>query len=170
MSRAGRAFLLQTIGRSSKAPPWERTVRPDLRRDARGVLCLNPEGRGFAPERQSEIKAAERTGCGNEERVNDRNHHLKEWSTDSPERWVHITDEHCELAGMRLEVLEAIAEPACIYTGNEGELLAVREIEAGKFLVVVYRELPTDGFVITAFLTRRVKSLERRLRIWPLPN
>lgn len=27
------------------------------------------------------------------------------------ERWSHITEEHCELAGMRLEVLDAIADP-----------------------------------------------------------
>jgi hypothetical protein len=27
------------------------------------------------------------------------------------ERWVHITEEHAELAGFRHEVLEAIGEP-----------------------------------------------------------
>jgi len=37
------------------------------------------------------------------------------------ERWTHITEEHCELAGMRLE-------------GGDGELLSVREIEKDKFL------------------------------------
>jgi len=31
------------------------------------------------------------------------------------ERWAHITEEHCELAGMRLEVLEAIENPSRIY-------------------------------------------------------
>ncbi len=30
------------------------------------------------------------------------------------DRWTHITEEHCELAGMRLEVLETIAQPARI--------------------------------------------------------
>ena len=30
------------------------------------------------------------------------------------ERWVHIIEEHAELAGMRLEVLEAVAEPGRI--------------------------------------------------------
>ncbi len=82
------------------------------------------------------------------------------------ERWAHITEEHCELAGFRLEVLETVANPVGIYAGNAGELLAVREIEAGKFLVAVYRESATDGFVITAFLTRRIKSLERRQLLW----
>ncbi len=27
------------------------------------------------------------------------------------ERWSHITEEHCELAGLRSEVLEAIVRP-----------------------------------------------------------
>ena len=29
----------------------------------------------------------------------------------SDERWAHITEEHCELAGLRQEVMEAIAQP-----------------------------------------------------------
>ena len=83
------------------------------------------------------------------------------------ERWTHITEEHCELAGMRLEVLETIVNPSRILEGGDGELLAVREIEKNKFLVVIYRELNNDGFIITAFLTRRTKSLNRRKQIWP---
>ena len=83
------------------------------------------------------------------------------------ERWAHITEEHCEIAGMRLEVLETIENPSRILAGGEEELLAVQEIEKGKFLVVVYRELTNDGFIITAFLTRRIKSLNRRKQIWP---
>jgi len=43
----------------------------------------------------------------------------------------------------------------------------VREIDKGKYIVIVYRELSKeDGFVITAFLTRRRKQLERRRKIW----
>jgi len=35
-------------------------------------------------------------------------------------------------------------------------------------IVVIYKELSKeDGFVITAFLTRRRKKLERRQKIWP---
>jgi len=83
------------------------------------------------------------------------------------ERWVHITEEHSELAGMRLEVLETIAQPVRIMAGGAGELLAVRELEPGKFLVVAYRELVNDGFIITAFLTRRTASLNRRKQLWP---
>ncbi len=83
------------------------------------------------------------------------------------ERWAHITEEHSELAGLRLEVLEAVSEPVRVVAGTEGELLAIREMEPGKYLVAVYRETGDDGFVITAFLTRRIRLLEKRRQIWP---
>jgi hypothetical protein len=83
------------------------------------------------------------------------------------ERWVHITEEHSELAGLRLEVLETVAEPERILRGGGGELLAVREWIPGKHLLVFYRELEEDGFVITAFLTRRIGYLKGREQLWP---
>jgi len=83
------------------------------------------------------------------------------------ERWSHITEEHCELAGLRLDVLEAVRQPECILAGGAGELLAMRQVEPEKWLVVVYREAGEDGFIITAFLTRRKASLERRRQVWP---
>lgn len=83
------------------------------------------------------------------------------------ERWAHIGEEHAELGGRRDDVLEAVARPDVVLAGNEGALLAVREIEARKWLVVVYREEVDDGFIITAFLTRRDRSLFRRRRLWP---
>ena len=76
------------------------------------------------------------------------------------ERWIHITEEHCELAGMRLEVLETIANPFRILEGGDGELLSIREIEKDKFLVVVYRELNHDGCIITAFLGSPYKAMQ----------
>lgn len=83
------------------------------------------------------------------------------------ERWTHITDEHGELAGLRSEVLKAVEDPLRVVEGGAGELLAVRELDLGKYVVVVYREQKDDGFVITAFLTRRVRALERRKQVWP---
>jgi hypothetical protein len=83
------------------------------------------------------------------------------------ERWAHISEEHSELAELKEEVLETVAKPARVLGGGAGELLAVRELEAGKLLVVVYREQQRDGFIITAFLTRRVASLNRRKQLWP---
>ena len=83
------------------------------------------------------------------------------------ERWVHITEEHCELAGLRLEVLETVANPSRVLAGGKGELLAVREISSAKYLVVVYRELENDGFIITAFFTSKTEALNRRKQLWP---
>ena len=84
------------------------------------------------------------------------------------ERWAHITEEHSELAGLQPEIVETVANPTAIFAGNQGELLAVREVEPGKYLVVVYRESQRDGFIITAFLTRKGHTLRRRQQLWPL--
>jgi len=83
------------------------------------------------------------------------------------ERWTHITEEHGELAGLRLEVLETVANPERIFAGGAVELLAIRLVEPNKWLVTVYKELIDDSFVITAFLTRRIASLEGRKQLWP---
>jgi len=83
------------------------------------------------------------------------------------ERWIHITEEHAEMAGYLYDVLETVQEPLAVFEGNEGELLAAREIETGKYIIVVYREMnQADGFIITAFLTKRWKQIERRKKIW----
>ena len=83
------------------------------------------------------------------------------------ERWTHIVEEHCELAGMRFEVLEAVANPSRILAGKSGELIAVNEISNSKYLVVFYREFESDDFIITAFMTSKTKSLNRRDQLWP---
>ncbi len=71
------------------------------------------------------------------------------------------------MAGYYFEVLEAVEEPEAIFAGKTGEFIAVREIEKDKYIVVIYKELgKEDGFVITAFLMRQRKKLERRQKIW----
>jgi hypothetical protein len=82
------------------------------------------------------------------------------------ERWQHIVTEHAELSESREEILRTIAAPDHIFVGSYEELLAIREIEVGKWLVVVYRELEDDGFVITAFWTRRYRSFGKRKILW----
>lgn len=83
------------------------------------------------------------------------------------ERWFHITEEHSEMAGYYFEVLETVEDPETIYQGTMGEYVAVRAIEKEQYMVVVYKELSKeDGFVITAFLTRRRRQLEKRRKIW----
>lgn len=83
------------------------------------------------------------------------------------ERWAHIVEEHPEMEALRAAVLETIGEPQRVLQGSKGELMAVREIEKDKCVVAVYREMGEDGFIITAFLTRRMRWLERRQQIWP---
>ena len=83
------------------------------------------------------------------------------------ERWTHIAEQHGELADLQTDVLDVVANPERILAGGEEELLAIRAISTGKWLVVVYREIDTDGFIITAFVTRRIRSLSRRRQVWP---
>jgi hypothetical protein len=84
------------------------------------------------------------------------------------ERWLHIVEEHSELAGMLETVLDTVESAYAVFEGSAGERFAARSVEGNKMMVVVYKETsPTDGFIITAFLTRRVSYLERRRRLWP---
>ena len=84
------------------------------------------------------------------------------------ERWFHITEEHSEMAGYYFEVLETVESPEAIYQGRAEEHIAIKEIEAGKYIAVIYKEInKEDGFIVTAFLTRRKKQLERREKLWP---
>jgi len=84
------------------------------------------------------------------------------------ERWIHITEEHSEMAGYYFEVLETVKEPEEIYKGKSEELLAVKTVEPGKFIVVFYKEISdSDGFIITSFQTRRINQIKRREKIWP---
>lgn len=83
------------------------------------------------------------------------------------ERWGHIMEEHSELAPLRSNILSTIANPTRIVKGNTGEMFAIQEIERGKWLIVVYREMIDDGFVITAFLTRRISYFDKREQLWP---
>ena len=45
------------------------------------------------------------------------------------QRWLHITEEHSEMAGYYFEVLETIQEPGAIFEGKGGESLATKEID-----------------------------------------
>jgi len=65
------------------------------------------------------------------------------------------------------KVLDTIANPEQILEGQQNAQLAVSRMTDGKYIVVVYRELDVDGFIITAFLTRRMQYLNRRKQLWP---
>jgi hypothetical protein len=85
-----------------------------------------------------------------------------------------ITLGHPELANYFFEVLEAVENPEIIYLGSSGEFLAVKGLpnEENKFLVVVYKELEgqsgifIDGFIVTAYATSKIKSLQKRPISW----
>jgi len=82
------------------------------------------------------------------------------------ERWQHIMNGHPELASFRSDIIQAIEAPDKILAGNDNELLAVKSLDDGKHLVVAYRECEQDGFILTAYLTRRINSLNRRQVLW----
>ena len=83
------------------------------------------------------------------------------------ERWHHITQRHADIAANKDLLLQTISSPTRILAGNEGALMAIREIKPGKWLVVIYKEEQNDGFVVTAFSTRKINALNRRQQLWP---
>ena len=74
---------------------------------------------------------------------------------------------NCGMQAVRPEIVETVANPTVIFAGNQGELLATREVEPGKYLGRLPRA-PEDGFIITAFFTRKAYTLRRRQQLWPL--
>lgn len=83
------------------------------------------------------------------------------------ERWQHITAGHPELLNLQSETLQAIENPDKILEGNNGELLAVKLLGDNKYLVTIYKEEEEeDRFIITAYLTKRINSLNKRKEVW----
>jgi hypothetical protein len=81
------------------------------------------------------------------------------------ERWLHIVEARDELAGRLDEILAAIEEPDWITRGYRGSLVAWKGYRRGRYLAVIYRELGRDdGFVITAFFTRKAR---KGGKLWP---
>jgi hypothetical protein len=81
------------------------------------------------------------------------------------ERWFHIVENHDEVAGLSDEILLTVEDPDFIVKWWVDELLAVKKIN-DKHLVVVYKELENNGFIITAFITKKVDKLLRRGVVW----
>jgi hypothetical protein len=82
------------------------------------------------------------------------------------ERWLHIVEGHPEMAGHLNNVLLAIAAPDKILQGSSDELLATIYEQQAKLLVVVYKENETDGFIITAYFTKKADKLLKRTVLW----
>lgn len=85
------------------------------------------------------------------------------------ERWPHISTGHPEIANYYYEILETIENPVRIYEGTRNEHIAVskKHAETGKFIVVIYKETePTDGFVITAFISNKDQEFDKKKLLW----
>jgi hypothetical protein len=48
------------------------------------------------------------------------------------ERWSHITESHCEMAGYYYEILECVEDPDAVYEGKYEELIGMKEIQENK--------------------------------------
>jgi hypothetical protein len=84
------------------------------------------------------------------------------------ERWSHIVENHNDVAGYYYDVLEAVTNPTWILEGDEDELWAVKLISKRKAFLVIYKESKEhkDGFIITAFITTKIRKLLKRKIIW----
>ena len=81
------------------------------------------------------------------------------------ERWEHIIVNKPYMSSYYDTVLDAIENPTWILRGYAGAMIAVLSIARSKYLHVVYREVSQeDGFIITAFLSRKVN---RGMIVWP---
>lgn len=69
------------------------------------------------------------------------------------------------MGSYRERVLITVEKPSWVLRGYAGALVAVLSLSKQQFLNVVYREVSKDdGFIITAFISRKVN---RRNIIWP---
>jgi hypothetical protein len=81
------------------------------------------------------------------------------------ERWRHIVEARDELEGREEDVLDVVCAPDWITRGYRGSLVAWKGYGKRGYLAVIYKELGgVDGFVITAFFTRKPK---KRGKVWP---
>lgn len=89
------------------------------------------------------------------------------------EAWRHILAKRPWLHGHLPEIQRALKEPELVLEGTLGELLAVRWSErvlGGMNLVVVYKPLNEEAYIITAYPTTELVRLEKRRKvIWRRP-
>lgn len=82
------------------------------------------------------------------------------------ERWKHVILMHPNLINKHNEVLNAVKNPDYVLRGKTGELLAVCGPLKRLYLVVIYKEAQTDGFIITAFETTDTTWLFKKEIVW----
>jgi hypothetical protein len=80
------------------------------------------------------------------------------------ERWLHIVENHDDLAGYYEDILATIEDPDVVLSGQRNSRIAVKSYGRKRYLAVIYRQTSkTDGFVITAFFTDRI---DRKKALW----
>jgi len=83
------------------------------------------------------------------------------------DRWKIIAEAHPEVAQYLNDTLEAIENPDIVYAGNEERSIGVKEIERGKFLIVIYDEKSNkSGHLITVFITRNLIQFDDLKILW----
>ncbi len=81
------------------------------------------------------------------------------------ERWTHIVENHDDMAGYYDAVLQTMEDADYVIKGYGGASIAIQEVKRNKLLAVVYKEFDDDGFLITAYFTRKIK-LEKEEILW----
>ena len=82
------------------------------------------------------------------------------------ERWKHIVLMHPSLTNKQKQVLKIVKNPDYILKGKAKELLAISAISKRGYLVVIYKEIEADGFIITAYGTTNKLWLFKKKLIW----
>jgi len=80
-----------------------------------------------------------------------------------------MTTGHPEIADYYYEILEVIENPETVYEGNDDAKIAIKELQGrlDKFVVVIYKEVSADdGFVITAYLSKKKQEFQRKKVLW----
>jgi hypothetical protein len=75
------------------------------------------------------------------------------------------------MADYYYEIFETVENPQAIYEGtNDGLIALSHQIELiKKFIVVIYKETSDeDGFVVTAYLSNKVKNIQNKKLLWRL--
>lgn len=81
------------------------------------------------------------------------------------ERWEHIVSNKPYMEAYYERVLDAVERPTWVLQGYAGAFVAILTLAKQEYLHVIYREMSrTDGFIITAFIARKVN---KRAIIWP---
>src|SRR5438105_11549418 len=81
------------------------------------------------------------------------------------ERWLHIVEARDDLVDRAADVLDVVQSPDWVTKGYRGSLVAWKGYGRRGYLAVIYKEIGrNDGFIITAFFTKKPKKREK---VWP---